>query len=66
MQSEMSKSVIKNESQSSMETGPAHNSSIDAITAKSRYMRYSLDDPGFLVTFDQQAEVYDLLVHEEI
>ena len=68
MPSELSKSVMKNESQTSIETGGgiAHNSSIEAITSKSRYMRYSLDDPGFLVTFDQQAEVYDLLVHEEI
>ena len=38
----------------------------ESIKIKNRYLRYCLEDPGFLVTFDQQAEVYDLLVHDDI
>ena len=29
-------------------------------------LKYQLDHPGFLVTFEGQEEVYDMLVHEEI
>ena len=31
-----------------------------------RYSKYKLNQPGFFVTFESQAEVYEMLVHEEI
>ena len=31
-----------------------------------RFSKYRLNHPGFFVTFENQAEVYEMLVHEEI
>ena len=31
-----------------------------------RFSKYRLNHPGFFVTFENQAEVYEMLVHDEI
>ena len=33
---------------------------------KIRFSKYRLNHPGFFTTFENQAEVYEMLVHEEI
>ena len=33
---------------------------------RSRVSKYKLNHPGFFCTFEEQAEVYELLVHEDI
>ena len=33
---------------------------------KTRFSKYRLSNPGFFATFENQAEVYEMLVHDEI
>ena len=44
------------------EQDPGHNFAI----SKARYSRYKLSNPGFFATFESQAEVYEMLVKDEI
>jgi len=37
-----------------------------AAIAMARHEKYKLSNPGFFATFENQAEVYELLIHEEI
>ena len=34
--------------------------------SKARFSKYRLSNPGFFATFENQAEVYEMLVHDEI